>query len=390
MTADATHRVFLDELHLLLADDSRTDIGSPMLSAIFAIGAKRNIGLVVSNQLVHTLPEQILGNISCRIVMGLTHPKCLFAAQRSLGLSAGQAAKLAELGPREVMVHYGGHPTPFLCRIDELSFAEPPSGSELDKAAQDFLDTVTWTEAETPADVAGSAPSPQHYDGLTADAVRVFLRLAEGPPETTQDRCDALGMDRAQELRARQQLEAKGRIEQVGVTLGKLRFYTVTAKGRAWAKNQQIKVRRYPYKSGPLHEYQLREVERAVGALDPSYRLQRHSDIAREHGLQPDSLLLMPGGRRAIIEMCCTDVPHVARNLLKEQKVPGVDLVLAVTPNRRLRAALSRAVDRSRPAGQPVGAPLVILDAGTCLAHDFDWRSVLGLDGAGEGSDGRA
>jgi hypothetical protein len=139
--------VILEEYHLLSADSARVDIGKPTLCTQMATAGKRNIRFVFSNQLLSPLPEEVLGNVSCRIVMRMTNPKCLWIAQRSMGLTPEQAAGIPELGLREAVVQYGDYPAPFKVRVDELSFPPPPDNSELELVAQAFLDQTTWTRA---------------------------------------------------------------------------------------------------------------------------------------------------------------------------------------------------------------------------------------------------
>ena len=363
--------VILEEYHLLSADSARVDIGKPTLCTQMATAGKRNIRFVFSNQLLSPLPEEVLGNVSCRIVMRMTNPKCLWIAQRSMGLTPEQAAGIPELGLREAVVQYGDYPAPFKVRVDELSFPPPPDNSELELVAQAFLDQTTWTE-----DGAVHAPVPEL--AITGDALKVFLRLAEHPTELIPQRCDALGMDRAQEVRARKILESKGFVAPLEQTLGnRVKFYELTAKGVEWASQHNIKVKQY--KSGPLHEYLLNQVEKLIGAANLKFSFQRHSPIAREHGLEPDSVLQLPDGQRVIIEICCNSMNYEAQNLRREQQIDGVDKVLAVTPNQKTKKALEQAVEKHPVADEVVARlkPLIVIDAGECLNADFDWVALL-------------
>ena len=75
----------------------------------------------------------------------------------------------------------------------------------------------------------------------------------------------------------------------------------------------------------------------------------------------------------------CSNLDYDAQNPVKETTIEGVDMVLAVTPNRLLKEALERAVEKCRQgqdaAQQP--KPLILLDAGECLEPDFDWMNIL-------------
>ena len=167
--------------------------------------------------------------------------------------------------------------------------------------------------------------------------------------------------------------------------MGKWQFFQVTAKGEDWAKQHSIKIKQHAFKSGPVHEFILNRVEKAIGILNSRFRFQRHSEIARELGLQPDSVLLLPDNRRIIIEVCCNNMDYDARNLVKERQVTGVDVVIAVVPNQRLKKALERALDKCRPevTTTPL-APLIVLEAGQFIDRDFDWAGALAMPPAAE------
>jgi len=370
--------VYIDELHRHAVAEARIDIGNSALTTVVATGGKRNIRLVLANQDMSGFPEGLLGNMACRIITKLANPKCIWTARKSSGLTEGQAAKLAELQQQEILVQYADHPSPFWVRVDDILLPEAPDDASLKQIAQAFLSCVAWTEDSLKStDVPDSSLPSRDPDALTSDGLRIFLRIAGHSAEPILDRCDALGMGRPHECRERKPLEAKGIIEEIDITLGKAKFYRVTAKGMEWAKRHGIKAKQYRYKSGPVHEYILAQVEKQIGGLNTKFHFQRHSQIAREHRLQPDSLLLLPGGQRVIIEICCHNFAYEARNLVKETQTEGVDLVIAVVPNQRLKRALHRALDRCDPMSRSNMKPLVVLDAGTCLTRDFDWHAVL-------------
>ena len=372
------HMFVIDEAHLLAARADRIDIGASTVQSVFATGGKRNIRLVWSNQLMSNTGDQILANLGCRIVTRLTNPKCIWTAQRSMGLTPEQAQRIPELNKREVIVQYGDCPRPFLVRVDDLRFLPRPDEAEIDATAEAFLARVTWAEdalREQAAEVASEKPVPSKT--LGGDALKVALRLAGNTAEPIIARCDALGMDRACEIRARRRLEAKGYIKQASQTIGgKTKFYEFTPKGLAWAREHGVKVTRY--KSGPVHEYLLNQVERAIGAINTRFSFQRHSDITREHSLQPDSVLHLPGGQRIIIEICCNNFAYEARNLMRERQIDGVDMVIAVTPTGKLKGALRRALEKQHVTDAPKQTlrPFVLLDASECLNTGFDWTAV--------------
>jgi len=371
------HTLGLDEQHFFRADQARNDIGSAVLAGIFATGAKRAIRIILSNQLVSMLNEQILGNIGCRICTRLTNPKCLWLLRQSMGLSRAHEALIQKLQKREILVSYSGNPTPFKVRVDEFSFPKKLDVKTIEANAQKFLAGLTWS-GDTMLEGKPAAP----VEAITGDCLKVLTRIAE-VAETINQRYEALGMDRAQEVRARRRLEAKGYIEAEQITVGNKKIiYKVSNKGLHWIQQQKekglnIKVKRF--KSGAVHEFLLNQVEKNIGILNSQYRFQRNSEIAREHGIEPDSVLIMSLGYRTIIEVCCTNLEIEARTLTKERAIEGVDMVLAVTPNRKTKQILQTALERypANTADNTELSPIVVLDAGQCLSPKFDWVSVF-------------
>lgn len=365
------HTLIIDEVHSLDADRKRNDIGSSALVTLFATGAKRGVRLVLSDQLLSRIVPGMLGNLDCRIIARLTNPKCIWFAQQSMGLSQSQTKRITRLKKREILVAYGGNPTPFLVKVKELCFPAKPDEMILEKNAQDFLSQVSWTED------SGPAAQPSDSQAIAGDVLKVFIRIGE-KVEIIDQRCEALRMDRSRETRARKVLIAKGYIAEDQMTFGnKYKIYGITPKGQAAAKKMGIKVKHF--KSGRIHEYLLNQIEKRIGSLNNQYKFQRHSDIAREYNIQPDLVLNMTSAYRVIIEVVCTNVDREAQILTKERTIAGVDMVLVIAANKKLKKALEDALKKNlfEAGSDKEPARLVVLDAGECLEPKFDWVSVF-------------
>ncbi|MHA2314902.1 MAG: hypothetical protein ACXACF_06395 [Candidatus Hermodarchaeia archaeon] len=364
----------IDEHHLFRADKSRNDIGSVTLEELFATGPKRGLRIILSNQLISKLDEEILGNLGCRIITRLANPKCIWLIQQSMGLYPEQARSITQLEKREVIVSYSGHPKPFKVRVDDFSFPPKQSEMAIEASAQRFLEQVIWNEDSS---LESKSVEP---DAMTGDVLRVFTRLAE-KVETIEERSQSLKIDRACEVRARKVLEAKGFINEEKVTLGKLRFYEISTKGKQWIERQKQKglhIRLRHLKSGTAHEYLLEQAEKNIGSLNTQFKFQRNSEIAREHDIQPDLVLIQPLGYRTIIEVICYNIDREAKILVKERGIAGVDMVIAIVPNQLTKKTLQRAMDRCQTRESDAHlASLVILDAGACLSPRFDWITVF-------------
>jgi len=216
-----------------------------------------------------------------------------------------------------------------------------------------------------------------NFSDLLGDALLVIKRICEQPAESIEQRCRALQMDRASEFRARAKLDARGLIEKTEQSAeGKIRFFRPTGKGIDWARKRDIRIKKF--KSGIVHEYILSQVEKRIGSAGSKWRLQRNSSIARDQGLQPDLLVLGPEGLRVIVEVCCSNLTYDANNILIESAIPGIDRVIAVTPDKKTKDKLSDALrGKSQDVSDDSGTTVTLLDAGQCLADDFDWKKVL-------------
>jgi hypothetical protein len=237
---------------------------------------------------------------------------------------------------------------------------------------------VNWSifngkNGQTPT--AKQEPMP---DDLAGDAFKVMMRICESPAETIEQRCEKLEMDRAREFRARAELDERGFIGQVKQTLGgKVKFFGPLEKGIAWAKKRNIHIKKF--KSGIVHEYILSQVEKRIGSLGPSWRMQRNSSIARNQALQPDLLVMAPDGRRIIVEVTCSNLDYDAQNIIMESQISGVDQLIAVTPDARTKRSLEKALEKQlfQAPESSQRRPIIVLEAVQCLADEFNWAEVV-------------
>jgi hypothetical protein len=376
---EAQHVVILEEAHMLASERARIDVGESVLCTTFRTARKRGIALVLCDQVPSELPAPVLANLGCRVIMRILSSRCLWSVQSSMGLSRYQADAIPELQNREAVVQYELYPQPFMIRVPELSFPPRLPEADLQERAELALARADWSEympepGRPSRPVAATVVGP---DELAGDALLVMVRICEAPAETIEDRCTALGMDRAREFRARGELDGRGLVAEAPQAVGgKTKFFVPTDKGVAWAERHKIRVKRY--KSGVVHEYLLNQVQRRIGAVAPNWRFQRSSSVGRDQGLQPDLLVLAPEGQRIVIEICCNNLDYDAENLAAEAAIADVDRVVAVTPDnrtaKRLESALAKAAERANTDRQN---KVAILNAGKCLGTNFDWEAVL-------------
>jgi len=373
---DKPHIVIIEEAHMLSSQKSRQDIGENVLSRMFRTARKRGIALILCDQVPSELPPAILGNLACRIVMRLANSRCIWSLQSSMGLTRRQANAISAMEFRKAVVHYTLHPTAFAIELPELNFPERPAESELQKTAADLLSQAEYTQYES-ADKKPAAQRILSPDDPAGDALLVIKRICEAPAETIDNRCTALQLDRAREFRARAELDQRGFIEKVEQSLaGKVKFFRPTKKGADWAKKYNIRVRKF--KSGIVHEYLLCRVEKCIGTAGPKWRLQRNSSIGRDQGLQPDLLAMGPEGVRIIAEICCSNFDYDANNIIIEAGIREIDRVIAVTPDKKTKTKLEKALNKTvKGTSENWQDSVILLDAGLCLSEDFDWQKVL-------------
>jgi hypothetical protein len=378
------HLVIIEEAHMLASEKSRMDIGESVLCRMFRTARKRSIALILCDQVPSELPPAILGNLACRIAMRLINARCIWSLQSSMGLDKKQTEFITTLEPRQAVAQYTLHPTPFAIEVPQLNFPAKPKQSQLYQQAQEVLSKTIWTEQEDEGQQTMlSTAKISAPDDLAGDVLLVMIRICQEPAESIERRCGTLQMDRAREFRARAELDAKGLISQTEHTIaGKIKFFQPTEKGIAWAQKRKIHVKKF--KSGIVHEYLLCHVERCIGLIGPRWRLQRNSSIAKDQGLEPDLLVLEPGGKRIIVEICCNNLDYDSKNILIEAKIPDVDLVVAIAPDKKARHLLEDALKRnSQGLDESWQKPVILLDAGECLADQFDWGAVLANENHG-------
>jgi RecA/RadA recombinase len=377
--ADKLHLVILEEAHMLASEKSRQDIGENILCRLFRTGRKRDISLMLCDQVPSLLPLAVLGNLGCRIVMRLANSRCIWSVQSSMALDKRQADVLATMEPRRAVVHYSSYPTAFQIEIPQINLPNQPDQRHLYQKAEQLLSNVQCTQYEKHGTKTTAShtkiPAP---DDLHGDVYDVMCRICKAPAETIEQRCEFLRIERSREFRARAELDSRGFITKAKQTIaGKTFFFEPTDKGIDWAEKHKIKVKKF--KSGIVHEYILSQVEKKIGTTDSKLKMQRNSSVASDQGLQPDLLVLGPDGHRIIVEVCCNNLDYDAKNILAEAAIPHVDHLIAITPDKTTMRKLQDSL-KKKNAEDPDGdwnKTITLLDAARCLADNFDWPKVL-------------
>ncbi len=194
---------------------------------------------------------------------------------------------------------------------------------------------------------------------------------------------DALGLDRETEGDARARLEARGLTGLAGKVGAKYRLFDLTARGRELARAMGLTIARQE-KGGVAHEAIVQYTQRSLGRHSAGFRFQRAGVSPTTASVQPDLLLVLPGGGRIPIQACCHNQPaYEAAALLRLCKLsqlgPGdadrVNSVLAVCVNRHHKNAIERALKNQNGGSLP--GRLASLDFDVVISLDFDWNSVF-------------
>ena len=89
-------------------------------------------------------------------------------------------------------------------------------------------------------------------------------------------------------------------------------------------------------------------------------------------------MVMGPDSERIIVEICCSNLSYDAQNILIEAKVPGVDQVIAVTPDKQTKHDLQKVLEKcSKSLDQTQSLSVSLLDASECLGSRFDWAKKL-------------
>jgi len=294
-----------------------------------------------------------------------------------LNLTAEQIAALGELGTGQCLTVFSDENSPglFLQKFPKAPDMRHLSRAEIEELSlqslQPWLEHVLAERVE-PAKAPQAPKPPQLLDGLP---LKVLQRIVGQPPETIEERCAALDIDRNQEYAARCELIKLGMLEDVETFGHHRQLSCLTEKGRTLA--EQMGLRIHKCKSGPVHEWTLRTVERHLSRACPKARfLHKDSSLA---GRQPDGFMMLPGpeGHRVAIQIVCSkNYEHECAALVDIASLNVVDLVLVFTAKAAYQKSLERALE-STITDKTMMGKIRILPIEPCLKPDFDWGLFL-------------
>jgi hypothetical protein len=364
-------------------------------------------GVVVS-QLISDVAASVRGNLGTVFVLRQGHRQCIRDAAASLNLALWQEGELARLPNRHAIARFSRYGEPVYLAVQDARAllgggSPPPSREEARAKSQPILEAIPYVRRSeqigSPAAGEGEGlPSagrggeplagkgggrPTAGGGLNPTELKEFAHISSQPWGLIQNRADGLGFDRETEGNARAKLDARGLITFAGKVGAKCRLFQLTARGREFAEVRGIAVAGTG-KGSVVHEAIVQYTQRSLGRHSSAFRFQRVGISPTAGGVQPDLLLLLPGGSRIPIQACCHNTPaYESFSLLKLCKLsqlgPGdadrVDGVLAVAANRRHMGAIERALKSQNGGSLP--SRLALLHFDEVIDPQLDWGSVL-------------
>jgi len=220
-------------------------------------------------------------------------------------------------------------------------------------------------------------------EGLHPQERVVFARICKMPWRLTQDRLEATGLNRDTESRIRVKLEGRGVIGLAGKVGAKFVLYEPTARGKELANSLGLAVGE-PGKASLAHKAIIYYTRQSLERYSSEFRFKGTGVSATLKGVQPDLLLILPGGGRVPIQACYRNPPDYEAEVflklhgltqLEAEAGDKVDFILAVAVNKGHKAALERAIKRRNEGRMP--SKLVLLDFDTIVDPGLDWSRIF-------------
>jgi len=417
-----TRMLVMEEAHSLMG--GQTDRRTADLKESTASGVLRDLrksgggtcGVVVS-QLIQDVSPSVRGNLGSVFSLKQGNRESVRQAAGSLNLKPWQEDEIAKLPNRHAIARISRYGEPVYLAVKDartlgLGVSPTPSREEARERSRPILEAIPYVRrSETPTAVAGAGGAGAPGAGASAEGAvnptadgkgygpaaangglqprerKVLARIAERPWELVLDRAEALGLDREGEGDARATLVVRGLIGFAGKVRAKNVLYELTARGRAVADAMGLTVAKTGGAAGGVvHMAIIEYMQRSLGRHSTGFRFLRTGISPTTAGVQPDLLLVTPGGSRIPIQACHRNQPqYEADALLKLQKLAmlgaghadKVDFVLCVAVNKRHKAAIERALQERNGGRMP--DRVVLLDFDTVVDPKFDWASVLEL-----------
>jgi len=159
----------IEEAHLFTSPklEMRADLGEPYIFTLARTIRKKGASIILIEQVPASLPYQMLGNISTKIVLRLGDVRSIEKLADSMVLNPMQAEKIPVLPFRQGIFQSPEHPNPILFQIPEIHY-ETVSEEEVQKANEKILSTLEFVPArqdDTKIEVVNSAENDNRKRG---------------------------------------------------------------------------------------------------------------------------------------------------------------------------------------------------------------------------------
>ena len=262
--------------------------------------------------IVEQVPSEIsrAARVSAHLVVVFcTSGTELHAAAQLLGLTQQRELEILQtLGKGECIVVLSGNRCPHPLRLqlprpafDQRNLTRKERKFHIDRSLKDLLPDVRPRYSGYITELRDVKDRERDPNRLSRPAWRVFVRIADRPYETIEERMAALTLDRAEEISARKECQAKGYLSSAGTVGQGVRFFQLTPKGDAFAQQHNVPIRRF--KSGIVHEALLRRTMQALSKACPSLRWT--SPAGATGAIQPDAYGVSGTGNALCLQIHC-------------------------------------------------------------------------------------
>jgi hypothetical protein len=138
----------IEEAHLYTSSklEMRADLGEPYIFTLARTIRKKGASIILIEQVPASLPYQMLGNISTKIVLRLGDVRSIEKLADSMVLNPMQAEKIPVLPFRQGIFQSPEHPNPILFQIPEIHY-QPVSEEEVQRSNEKILATLEFVPA---------------------------------------------------------------------------------------------------------------------------------------------------------------------------------------------------------------------------------------------------
>ena len=349
----------------------------------------KTCGVVVS-QLIPDLSRSIRGNLGTVFSLRQGDGACVRQAAAALNLAPHQVAEIARLPDRYAIARFGRYGEPVYLRIKDagpfFSGTRMLSRVEARERSRSVLESIPYVKrveqkAAEAKDKKQTTPKPQK--GLHPTERKTFARIIYRPWELTEDRLEALGLERDAESRIRTKLENRGLIALAGKAGAKFRLFEPTARGMELAAKLDLPIGK-PSKGSVVHQAIIHYTRQSLEQYYSEFRFKEAGVSSTLAGVQPDLLLILPDGKRVPIQACCGNkASYEGDAFLKLHQLTQVDdgnankvnFVIGIVVSKGRKAAIERAIRRKNDDKMP--GKLTLLDFDTIVDPGLDWSRIF-------------